>query len=428
MTSDNPSRAPLTTRAEGLDDDALLDLVQRQSFGYFWDHAFPASGLVPDRIGSIGAYGPDAAAVGGSGFGVLAIIVGAQRGWVSRHAAAGRVLGICDFLASADRYHGVFPHLLNGTTGKTIPFSPMDDGGDLVETAYLVAALLCARRYFDSNDATERAIGARVSQLWEETQWSWHAPAGSDALYWHWSPKHGWGMKFPIRGWNECLIAYVLAASSPHHAIEADTYHRCWAGGSQFANGREYYGIRLPLGPDHGGPLFFAHYSFLTLDPRGLEDAYANYWDQNVSHTLINREHCVRNPNRHAGYSADCWGLTASDNPDGYAAHSPTNDRGVITPTAALSSFPYAPEHSMQALRHFYHVLGDRLWGPCGFVDAFDLGSNWYASTYLAIDQGPIVVMIENHRSAAIWNLFMSVPEIQIGLRTLGFTSPNSVG
>ena len=232
-------------------------------------------------------------------------------------------------------------------------------------------------------------------------------------------------MNLEVRGWNECLLAYVLAASAPRHPIDPEVYHRGWAAGRDFRNGREFYGIRLPLGPDYGGPLFFAHYSFLGLDPRGLKDRYADYWEQNVAHVLINREHCIRNPNRFRGYGPDCWGLTASDDPLGYRAHAPDQDLGVIAPTAALSSFPYAPEHAMRALRHFYHDLGDRIWGDYGFVDAFSATQDWYARSHLAIDQGPIVAMIENHRTGLLWHLLMSCPEIQTGLRRLGFESPH---
>ena len=222
----------------------------------------------------------------------------------------------------------------------------------------------------------------------------------SNVLYWHWSPNNGWSINAEIRGWNECLLTYVLAASAPRYPIDPDVYHRGWAEGRNFKNGREFYGIRLPLGPDYGGPLFFAHYSFLGLDPRGLKDRYADYWMQNVNHALINREHCIRNPHGFKGYGPDCWGLTSSDDHQGYGGHSPERDLGVIAPTAALSSFPYTPEPSMRALRYFHHRLGDRIWGEYGFVDAFSEAHDWYAGSHLAIDQGPIVVMIENYRRA----------------------------
>ncbi|HOY14739.1 MAG TPA: glucoamylase family protein, partial [Saprospiraceae bacterium] len=226
----------------------------------------------------------------------------------------------------------------------------------------------------------------------------------------------------PIRGHNEGLIVYVLAASSPSHGIDPIVYKSGYARNGAIKNGNTYYTYKLPLGSGRGGPLFFTHYSFLGLDPRNLKDQYANYWEQNTNHTLINRAYCIANPQKYAGYSADCWGLTASDGNNGYSAHSPDNDRGVITPTAALSSMPYTPKESMAALRHFYYKLGDKTWGEYGFYDAFNQSANWYSDSYLAIDQGPIVCMIENQRTGLLWNLFMSAPEIQSGLTKLGFT------
>jgi hypothetical protein len=230
-------------------------------------------------------------------------------------------------------------------------------------------------------------------------------------------------MNHAIQGWNECLITYLLAASSPTHPIRPEVYHRGFATGPTFLNGRRYDGIALPLGPEGGGPLFFAHYSFLGLDPRGLRDRYADYWEQNRAHTLINRAYCIVNPKGFAGYGEDCWGLTASDSLHGYCGHSPTDDRGVISPTAALSSYPYTPRESLAALRHFA-ALGDRLWGEYGFRDAFSHSEDWYAGSYLAIDQGPIVCMIENHRSGLLWRLLMSSADVRRGLAALGFSHP----
>ncbi len=406
------------------DDTALLELVQRQTFRYFWDFAHPVSGLARDRSDPSPDFGSEVVATGASGFGIMAILVAAERGWIRRRDGARRLLRIVRFLKKARRHHGAFPHFMHGTNGETIPFSGKDDGSDLVETSYLCMGLLCARQYFGRPSAEESELRDRINALWNDVEWSWHTRGGSEVLIWHWSPNYGWDINLEIRGWNECLITYLLAASSPRHPIAAAVYHRGWAAGRSFKNGKEFYGIRLPLGPDYGGPLFFAHYSFLGLDPRGLKDRYADYWEQNVNHTLINREHCVRNPKNFKGYGPECWGLTASDDHLGYHAHSPDNDLGVISPTAALSSFPYTPEYSMRALKHFYYDLGSKIWGDYAFVDAFSVARDWYARTHVGIDQGPIIVMIENYRSGLIWNLFMSCSEVQNGLRLLGFESP----
>jgi hypothetical protein len=411
--------------AAALSDDALLDLVQRQTFQFFWDAAHPVSGMIPDRTDRAGKPPNNWVTTGGSGFGVMAIIVAAERGWIKRAAAVERLMVIIRHLEHTTSHHGVFPHFLDGTTGATVSFSRKDDGGDLVETAFLFQGLLTARAYFARDAADETELRNHITWLWNETEWNWYTRGGLNVLFWHWGANNGWGMGHEIRGWNECLITYILAASSPRYAIDAEVYHKGWAMGRYFLSQRTYYDIELPLGMPYGGPLFFTHYSFLGLDPRGLKDQYADYWEQNRRHTLINYEHCVRNPNQFKGYGPDCWGLTASDNPTGYSANAPDSDIGVITPTAALSAMPYTPEQSMRALRHFYEKLGDKIWDRYGFVDAFSEQAGWAADTYLAIDQGPIVAMIENHRSGLLWKLFMGIPDVQQGLRKLGFDSPH---
>ncbi len=399
-----------------ISDDELLTEVQEQTFRYFWDFAHPASGLARERNTS-----GDLVTIGGSGFGVMTILVGIERGFITRQQGVDRLEKIVNFLESADRFHGVWPHWMNGNTGQTIPFSADDDGADLVETAFMIQGLLAVRQYLSASDSQELAIRNKITSLWEAVEWDWFTQ-GENVLYWHWSPNVGFQINLPIRGWNEGLIIYVLAASSPTHPISAEVYNEGWARNGGMENGQTFYGTELPLGPDRGGPLFFSHYSFLGLDPRNLSDQYADYWEQNVAHTTINRQYCIQNPQNYVGYGETSWGLTASDNQDGYSAHSPNNDRGVITPTAAISSIPYTPEESMAAIRHFYYLLGDRIWGEYGFNDAFNITENWYASSYLAIDQGPIVIMIENHRTALLWNLFMQDGNVQDGLDKLGFT------
>ena len=412
------------SRPLNLSDSALLDLVQQQTFRYFSDFAHPVSGMARERSNVAYSYGDEVVTTGGTGFGVMATIVAAQRKWVPRDSAARFLLKMVKFLSTANAYHGVFPHWLNGATGATIPFSRKDDGADLVETSYLMQGLLCARQYFNANNNTENELRGRINWMWNDIEWNWFTKDGQDVLYWHWSPNNGWAMNFPVRGFNECLIMYVLAASAERYPVPASVYHRGWAQSNFFKNGKTFYGYTLPLGFDYGGPLFFSQYSFLGLDPRGLKDEYADYWLQNKNHTLINHAYCLDNPKKFTGYGENCWGLTASDTYDGYNAFSPTNDFGTITPTAALSAFPYTPEYSMKALKHFYNDLGDKIWSQYGFTDAFNESKNWYASSHLAIDQGPIVVMIENYRSGLLWNLFMSCPEIQKGLTKLAFESP----
>jgi hypothetical protein len=405
-----------------LSDNQLLDLVQQQTFKYFWNFAHPVSGMARERSNATFGYGDEVVTTGGTGFGVMSIIVATEHKWITRDTAARHLLKMVNFLLKANAYHGAFPHWMNGATGKTIPFSRKDDGADLVETSYLFQGLLCARQYFDADNAIETELRNRIGWMWNDIEWNWFTK-GEDVLYWHWSPNNGWAMNFPVHGFNECLIMYVLAASAERYPVNASVYHKGWASGNFFINGKSFYGYRLPLGFDYGGPLFFSQYSFLGLDPHGLKDQYADYWQQNKNHTLINHAYCIDNPKQFKGYGENCWGLTASDTYNGYDAHSPTNDHGTISPTAALSAFPYAPEFSMKALRHFYEDMGDKIWGEYGFTDAFNETKNWYAKSYLAIDQGPEIVMIENYRSALLWKLFMSCPEVKNGLTKLGFES-----
>jgi hypothetical protein len=403
-----------------LNDEQLLELVQKQTFRYFWDFAHPVSGLSRERS-NVTHYGPEVVTVGGTGFGVMSIIIATERKWITRDSAVTRLLKMINFLRKADSYHGIFPHWMDGETGKTIPFSRKDDAADLVETAYLFQGLLCARQYFTANTPKENELRNKINWTWGEAEWNWFTQGGQNVLYWHWSPNNGWSMNHQIRGWNECLITYVLAASSERYAIKPEVYQQGWKNSPTYFNGKSYYNIKLPLGFEYGGPLFFAHYSFLGLDPRGLKDDKTNFWEQNLNHTLINREHCIRNPKGYKGYGENCWGLTSSDNMRGYGGHSPSNDLGVISPTAALSSFPYTPEYSMKALKHFYYDLGEKIWSEYGFTDAFSETENWWAGSHLAIDQGPIIVMIENYRTGLMWRLFMSCPEIISGLKKLGF-------
>ena len=416
-TIDSSRKFPL------ISDDALLDLVQQQTFKYFWDFGHPTSGLARERSNGDN----NIVTSGGSGFGIMSIITAINRNFVTRAEGLARMQKISGFLKNtAQTIKGAYPHWLNGTTGAIIPFSLKDNGADLVETSFLVQGLLCARQYFNRADATETTLRADINAICDRVEWDWFNKNNENVLYWHYSTNYTWEMNHKIQGWNECLITYILAASSTTHSIPASIYTNGWAGSGSngFINGNTYYGYTLPLGSSNGGPLFFSHYSFLGVNPNGLADAYANYATQTKNHTLINYSYCVANPNGNYGYSDQCWGLTASDISNGYTASSPTNDVGVIAPTAALSSFPYAPVESMKALKFFYYTLGDKIFKDYGFVDAFALKDLWYAPSFLAIDQGPIIVMIENYRSGLLWNLFTSCPEVKAGMKKLNFTAP----
>jgi hypothetical protein len=441
-----PNRVNPIGIVKNIPDSTLLEIVQRQTFRYFWHYAHPVSGLARERDVAVkaqyywdyineawdepnlskGIFGSEDCAIGGTGMGILSTVVAVNRGWIGRDTAVKRLIQIADFLIKADCYHGIYPHFMNGTTGKVVPFDRLDDGADIVETSYLLMGFLCAREYFTGDNAQEKYLRKRIDQMWGAANWNWHTN-NQNKLFWHWSPRNGFDMNFPVWGYNECLITYILSASSQYHSISADVYNGTWTGSQGFKNGKEYYGYRLPLGnydKDKGGPLFFEQYTFMGINPNGLTDSLGNdYFEQGKNHTLINRAYCIENPNRFKGYSDQCWGLTAGDSYKGYVAHSPENDRGVIQPTAAISSMPYTPKESMEALKYFYYELGNKIWGPFGFADGFSIHHNWYAKSHLAIDQGPIVVMIENYRTGLIWNLFMKIPDVQNGLKKLGFKS-----
>ena len=433
-----PVGSPASATSAAEDDETLLTFVQEATFRYFWDGGHPVSGLAYERYRS----GRPSVAVttGGSGFGLMALVVGVERGFVLRAACAERVLKILTFLETrAMRYHGVFSHWLDGATGATIPFArkthqrrpvldekgrPIDDdGGDLVETAFLIQGVLTVRQYFNADDPVERQIRQIANRLWLDVEWDWYLNAkgdpGNRRLYWHWSPDHGFGMKHKFTGFCEAMTAYLLGIASPTHPIPADCYESGWVS-RRYENGKEFYGHKIWVGPDRGGPLFWCHYPFLGFDPRG-RDAHCNYFENGRNIAIVHRDYCRDNPQRRAGFSAVSWGLTASDVPQGYRANAPGNEDGTIAPTAALASMPYTPRESLAALKHFYHTHGARLFGPFGFRDAFNLDHDWFAQSYLAIDQGPIVIMIENHRTGLLWKLFMSCPELAPMLQAIGW-------
>lgn len=432
-----------------ISNDSLLNLIQATTFQYFWEGAEPNSGMARERIHMSGVYPEDdehIVAVGGSGFGLLALITGVEREFITLDEALDRLERILHFLENADRFHGAWPHWLDGKTGKTKAFSKKDNGGDIVETAYLAQGLISIAEYLKNGNTREQELSRKALELFEGIEWNWYQN-GQNVLFWHWSPEYEWEMNHPVTGYNECLITYVLAASSPTYPISAGAYHEGWAGNGEIRSRNQAFGIPLELdhhGLEYGGPLFWAHYSFLGLNPRNLKDKYADYWRHNRNHVLINRQYCIENPKNYRGYGEQCWGLTSSysiknyvsrlregekipdysgKDPDvGYAGHSPVEDLSVISPTAALSSFPYAPEECMVVARYFYEELGDRLLGPYGFYDAFSLEYNWFPQKYLAIDQGPILIMIENYRSGLLWDLFMQSDYVNYGLKKLGFT------
>jgi hypothetical protein len=423
---------PVITPVVKITDEELLDIVQKQTFAYFWDFAQPNSGMARERyLPANPSFDENIVTTGGSGFGLMALVSGMSRGYITRNQGTERLSKIGAFLEKADRFHGAWPHWMDGNTGKVIPFGTKDNGGDLVETSFLAAGMLTVREFLKDGTTEEKNVAQKFDALWKTIEWSWYTN-NQNKLYWHWSPNYSWQMNFALEGYNETLITYILAAASTTHTIKPAVYHECWARNGSIVVPNTKYNLPLLLkhngAEEFGGPLFWAHYSFLGLDPNQLTDKYANYWELNTNHTKINYLYAVANPKGFKGYGANYWGLTASysRNPDGsigYDAHMPSNDKGIISPTAAISSIVYTPTESKALIRNLYVNYKKEVWGVAGFYDAHSLEHQWTAPNYLAIDQGPEVVMIENYRTGLIWKLFMNAPEVKEGLLKLGFHS-----
>jgi exo beta-1,2-glucooligosaccharide sophorohydrolase (non-reducing end) len=422
-----------------LSNDELMSMVQEACFRYYWEAAHPEAGLALESIPGDG----NLVALGASGFGILAALVGVERGFIARQDGLERLQKQLAFLEKADRFHGVWPHFMDGRTGKVIPlFGDYDNGGDLIETAFMIQGLLAARQYYTGESQVERKVRERITALWESVEWNWYRPEpDSPFLYWHWSPDHGFHIQHPIIGWNEAMIVYLLAIASPTYPVPPDMYWSGWASDSKlarryrqnwgqttqgdgYANGKTYYGIKLPVGVGSGGPLFFTHYSFLGFDPRGVRDRFTDYFENNRAISLINYRYCMENPRGFRGYGEGFWGLTASDDHTGYLPHepSPRLDNGTISPTAAISAFPYTPEESMRALKHMYANTGKEMWGIYGYRDAYNPTQNYASRIFMGLNQAPMVVMIENYRTGLLWKLFMANPEIPEMLEKLGFS------
>lgn len=413
-------------------DDQLLDRVQNDALKYFWEFAESKSLMARDYYSEediYPGYDMDIVVTGGTGFGLMTMLVGVERKFIDRKEAVGRMNHILDFLETIDRNHGAWCHRIDPKTSKSVILDGAATGEDLVETSFLVQGLLCVREYFKEGADNEKKLAQRCDKIWREIDWNYFTN-GEKMLYW-WYPVKG-EINFPLEGYNECLITYVLAASSPTYPIDPECFLKGWTRNGTFVTDKKAYDIPLLLkhnyAEEKGGPLFWAHYSYLGLDPEGLSDAFVNYWDLNKNHAMIDYLYCLENPKKFKGYSEKYWGLTASFSKGDstgitYEAHQPNHDLGIITPTAALSSFPYTPKESMALLRFLYEEKPEFI-GEAGPYDATSIHhNNWFAPAYIAIDQGTIAPMIENYRTGLLWNLFMNAPEIKTGLKRLGFKS-----
>jgi len=434
--------AAATASTHAMSDEELLTMLQEAAFHYYWEGADFHSGMTHENIP-----GDDRiVATGASGFGIMALLAGTDRGFITRAQGLERLTQIVNFLEHADRYHGAWSHYMNGATGHTMAvFGMLDNGGDLVETAFLMQGLLTARQYFNRASQGERSLHQRITRLWESVEWDWYRDATQqkDFIYWHWSPTWGFQIHHPLIGFNEVHVVYLLAIASPTHGVPASTYYSGWASqapmaqsyregwsgttdGNHYRNGKSYFGIPLDVGVGTGGPLFFAHYSYIGVDPHQLHDKFTSSYFQNFRNmALINHAYCIANPKHQVGYGAGAWGLTASDGPSDYVPHAPddAHDTGTLTPTGALASFPYTPAESMIAFKHYYRDLGAELWDIYGPRDAYNPGADWVSPIYMGLNQAPIVAMVENYRTGLLWRTFMSNPEMSVMLQKLDAAS-----
>lgn len=395
----------------------ILDEWQKKSFQFFY------LGASPTGLALEGNERGDVITIGGTGFGLMALIVGAERSFINRDQATQRTIKIIKFLGKAERFKGVWAHWYN-PDGTSHPFGDQVKTGDLVETSFVMAGLIAAKEYYDNNNVIEKEIRDSVDSFINSVDWKFYASSGQ-YLHWLWYSQTN-KFELPIRGWNESLITYILALAAPApHNISAEVYNKGWLNnGLSVYPSRNFYGYSLPLGEDYGGPLFFSHYSFLGLNPFVMHDKYVDYWKQNTAHTLINRHYCVYEAPKRFKYDEQNWGLSACYGgrpPWNYMARSPRNDDGVIAPTAALSSYPYTPFYSTQML--FQLDENALIKGSYGFADAYSPETSTSEKKHLAIDQGPIVVMIENYRTGLIWNLLMKNTDIKNGLSLAGIST-----
>jgi hypothetical protein len=439
-----PARGPAQAAV-----DPFLDSLERQTFDWFWDTANSSNGLVPDRWPSI-----NFSSVAAIGFGLTAYGVGAERGYVTREQARTRTLTTLRFLSSAPQttdpvdatgYRGFFYHFLDMEQGrrfKTVELSAMD-------TALMMAGVLFVQSYFDRAHPDENQIRSLADALYRRVEWSWMQPR-PPLIAMAWRPESGMH-GYDYKGYEEAMILYVLALGSPTHAISP----AAWP--ARIANYRwdTFYGQEFI----NYAPLFIHQYSHIWIDFRGIQDSYTrekgiDYFENSRRATYAQRAYAIDNPNRFRDYSADVWGLTASNGPadakamiDGRtvqfhtywargASSGDIRDDGTIAPTAAAGSLPFAPEIVTPALKAMQAKYGERLFTKYGFVDAFNPtfplaalepsvgiveAQGWFETNYLGIDQGPIVLMAANHRNGLVWRIMKTNPYIVRGLCRAGF-------
>lgn len=421
-----PSKPTAARPAPFANDDAFLDLLQQTAFDYFWYEANPTNGLVRDRSRAHAH-----ASIAATGFGLTAIGIGIERGWITRAQGRERTLRtlktFCDMPQGDARtgaigHRGWFYHFLEMDTAARSGACELSS----IDTALLLAGCIYAREYFDGRHAAEKEIRAAVEIILDRVDWHWMTD-GADSLTMGWHPERGF-LKHRWTGYNEAMILYVLGLGASRAPLPASQW-QTWTSKYKWET---HYGQSFVIFP----PLFGHQYSHSWIDFRGIADDYmrergVTYFENSRRATIAQREYAIANPGNFTGYGADVWGLTACDGPGtrgkfSYMARGappPERDDGTIAPTAAGGSIAFTPEHSLNALRHFYDQFRTDIWTGYGFRDAFNLEVNWWGPDVLGIDQGPILLMAENHRSEHVWRVFMKAPEIQRGLNRAGFRS-----
>jgi hypothetical protein len=418
----------------------FLDSLSHRTFNYFWELADSNTAQIPDRWPS-----KSFSSIAATGFGITSYLIGVERGYITREQAAARILKTIRFLdelptgdstTGVAGYKGFFYHFIDMKTGLRFQEVELST----IDTGLLISGILSAQSYFDQDNETEKEIRSRADAMYKAIEWDW-AMNNDKTMSMGWHPESGF-IDARWRGYNEAMILYVLALGSPTHTIPVESW-TAWTSTYQWAN---YYGQEHV----NFGPLFGHQYSHMYIDFRGIYDSYMkakgiDYFENSKRATYANREYCMANPGHFKGYSSTIWGLTACDGPGnsekinpnvafmGYSARGAAQyylqDDGTIAPTAAGGSLAFAPEICIPALQAMHDQYGDKIYNRYGFKDAFNLSIEnkdgtigWIDTDYIGIDQGPIVIQLENYRSEFVWNLMKKNPYIVAGLKKAGFT------
>lgn len=407
-------------------DDQFLEYVQETAFDYFWYLANPNNGLVPDRT-AVGS----ACSIAAVGFGLTAIGIGVDHGWISRTQAVARVSATLNTFLNGPQgpavsgtigYNGWFYHFLDMNTA--LRYTSFDTELSSIDTALLLGGILYSKQYFDGTNSDETSIRTMADAIFNRIDWNWMA-RGTDAVAMGWKPTTGFTNFSDWIGYNEGMIIYVLGLGTATSPLPASAWSK-WTSGYNWSTLNGYSFVPFP-------PLFTHQYSHCWIDFRHITDAYMNahdstYFENSRRATLAQRNYCIANPLGRTGYSSTNWGLTACDTPPpvNYGVHGAPpalNDDGTLAPTAPGGSMAFAPEVCLPTLRAMYKQFRTHIWSAYGFKDAFNLNPTWYGPDELGIDEGPIVVMIENYRTQQPWRLFMRNAEVQRGLQRAGFFS-----